>query len=668
MSHTTRPVRRLLRGVALSVASVGLLVVGAGAAPAAENVRASLSDLRPTDSTVTGTLIIRGDKPLAVDAKSVTATVGGASAPVTVQPAASQPRSTMLVIDTSGSMQASGMVTVRAAVKDFLAAVPDDVKVGVVSFASTSGVDVKPTTDHAAVQKAVNGLRSRGETALYAGVQDAVRALGVQGERSIVLLSDGGDTVEEIKGGAAREASQRQAAINALTKGKVRAEVVAFKSAESNGAVLQQFAKAGGGTVATAGNREAVAKAFNDAARTLESQVTVVVTRPAGVTGTVPVVITGTASGAAFTASGSLDLGAKGPVVTVSETPSAAPAPAGTAARPADMGSNMSWVFLPMALVAFFAGLFVLVLAIFGPVFRSRRKDRLSGIEAYGLGAPKAKTGPSKATPSALSQQLVDMGENFMSGRESTSRTMALLDRADLPWRAGEWFVLRVLAVLVGGLIGYVLLVGRNPWVGLVMGVVAGLVLPAVILRYLARRRARAFEFILPDVLMLTATSLASGFSLLQALDAVARDAPEPCSKEFSRALAETRIGADVSDALEHMADRMDSNNMRWATMAIRIQREVGGNLAETLRTTAATLRERESLRRHVRALSAEGRLSAYILIALPIGVLFWSMWRNYEYVSLLWTSLYGLIMCAMGLFALVVGIFWMRNVVKIEV
>ena len=83
----------------------------------------------------------------------MTATIGGQSAPITLKPAAAKPRSTMLVIDTSGSMGPSGMTTVRAAVKDFLAAVPKDVKVGVVSFASTSGVDVKPTTDRAAVQR-----------------------------------------------------------------------------------------------------------------------------------------------------------------------------------------------------------------------------------------------------------------------------------------------------------------------------------------------------------------------------------------------------------------------------------------------------------------------------------------------------------------------------------
>ena len=157
-------------------------------------------------------------------------------------------------------------------------------------------------------------------------------------------------------------------------------------------------------------------------------------------------------------------------------------------------------------------------------------------------------------------------------------------------------------------------------------------------------------------MLMLVATSLASGFSLLQALDAVAKDAPEPASKEFSRALAEARIGTDVSDALDHMAVRMDSENMRWTTMAIRIQREVGGNLAETLRTTAATLRERGMLRRQVRALSAEGRLSAYILIALPVLLFVYSYFVNYDYISLLWTTVIGIVMSVAGLISMGLG------------
>ena len=178
----------------------------------------------------------------------------------------------------------------------------------------------------------------------------------------------------------------------------------------------------------------------------------------------------------------------------------------------------------------------------------------------------------------------------------------------------------------------------------------------------------KKFEAQLPDVLTLVASSLSTGFSLPQALDAVAKDAADPSAKEFSRALAETRIGSDVSDALERMAARMDSENMRWTSMAIRIQREVGGNLAETLRTTAKTLREREELRRHVRALSAEGKLSAYILTALPIGIFFYTMKTNREYIELLWTRPLGIAMIIAGLISLGIGMFWMRKVVDVKV
>jgi tight adherence protein B len=204
--------------------------------------------------------------------------------------------------------------------------------------------------------------------------------------------------------------------------------------------------------------------------------------------------------------------------------------------------------------------------------------------------------------------------------------------------------------------------------VAAVIGFVLGLLMPAFVLRFLAKRRAKKFDHQLPDVLTLVASSLSTGFSLPQALDAVAKDSADPAAKEFGRALAETRIGADIAEALERMSDRMDSANMRWTAMAIRIQREVGGNLAETMRTTAKTLREREELARHVRALSAEGRLSAYILIALPIGIFLYTMQTNRAYIELLWTRPMGLVMMAGGVISLGIGWFWMRKTVDVKV
>jgi len=302
------------------------------------------------------------------------------------------------------------------------------------------------------------------------------------------------------------------------------------------------------------------------------------------------------------------------------------------------------------------------------PTLQTKRERRVAAIDAYVVGDTISRSRQdSKAEQSTIAAQLLDMGDRVMKDRKATSTTMSLIERADLPFRAGEWLVLRVIAVIVGAAVGMVL-AGQGKFVGLAIGAVLGLLLMPFGLRFAASRRARKFEAQLPQILLLISTSLRSGFGLPQSLDAVARDAAEPAGKEFSRALAETRIGTDISDALERVAVRMESKSMDWTVMAIRIQREVGGNLADTLRTTAGTLRDRESLHRQVATLSAEGRLSAYILVAMPIGIFIYMTQVNYEYVSMLWTTMPGLFMSVFGVVSLGVGILWMRKVVKIEV
>ncbi|MBR7743906.1 type II secretion system F family protein [Phycicoccus sp. BSK3Z-2] len=653
---------------AVRAAVVALLAGGTalfGAPVATADVPATLSDVRVGDDAMTATLVLRaGAEQVELDPSSVSVTIGGRAAEVDVAPAERTKRSSMLVIDTSGSMTASGMATVRTAVRDFLEVVPDDVQVGVVSFATTSGVDVAPTTDHDAILSAVGALRSKGETSLYRAVQDAVQGLGTEGERSIVLLSDGADSVSFGEGGEARERSERQKALEALAQAKVRAEAISFQTEAADVSVLQQFADAGGGTVARAVDRDAVASAFEAAARALDSQAGLDITIPAGVSGVQPVVVTGRAGAERFQLTESVDLqDTEGPVVVGGGQPAQAAVPP---------IPGLSALNLPLLLVAtgvVFLGVFALGVALAAPKFQSTRSRRIEAVEAYGYGTSRAAQRQQQQTSTAaLTEQILHVGDKVVEGRESTTKTMELLVRADLPWRAGEWFLLRLVAAVIVGALGALFLDGWFRLAGLLVGALAGFVVPSVVLRILAARRARKFESILPDILTLVATSLSSGFSLPQALDSVARDAAEPCAKEFSRALAATRIGTDVSDALDQMAERMDSSNMRWTTLAIRIQREVGGNLAETLRTTAATLREREGLRRHVRALSAEGRLSAYILIALPIGLFFYMLWVNFEYVSLLWTTFLGIGMVGIGLVMLVIGIIWMRKVVEIEV
>ncbi len=125
----------------------------------------------------------------------------------------------------------------------------------------------------------------------------------------------------------------------------------------------------------------------------------------------------------------------------------------------------------------------------------------------------------------------------------------------------------------------------------------------------------------MPDTLQLLTSTLRSGYGLLQALDSVAQEAAEPARTEFRRVLLEIRVGRDLSAALRALSDRMRSQDFAWVVGAIEINREIGGDLAAVLDSTAETIRERQRVHRQVRALTAEGRLSGYILTALPVVV-----------------------------------------------
>ena len=319
------------------------------------------------------------------------------------------------------------------------------------------------------------------------------------------------------------------------------------------------------------------------------------------------------------------------------------------------------------ALAVFLGLLGVSVIAI-SPVFTSAGNRRLQAMDEY-VGATTAKVA-RKASPNRITEQVLNFSDKMIEGRESTRHSAVLLERADLPVRVNEWYVLRAVVVVVSLLAGWLLFSGSTvrAILGLAFGAVVGIFGPAVFLRIAASRRARKFDTQLPDALTLMASSLSTGFSLPQAIDAITRDAAQPTAKEFSRALAETRIGTDLEDTLDRLAQRMGSQNLEWTTMAIRIQRQVGGNLAETLRTTATTIREREALMRHVRALSADGRLSGTILIAMPIVLFFYMLKISPDYVSLLWTSFFGMVMSGVGVILLGVGIVWMRKVVEVKV
>lgn len=237
------------------------------------------------------------------------------------------------------------------------------------------------------------------------------------------------------------------------------------------------------------------------------------------------------------------------------------------------------------------------------------------------------------------------------------------LDLAGARLRSQDFVFLVIVTTVVlaaGGL-----LIG-GPGAMLLLAVIAPL--GAVVwVRLRTRRRRKAFADQLDDTLQLVAGSLRAGHSLMQALAGVARESEEPTASELGRLVNETRVGRPLQIALEESAIRMDNEDFHWVTQAIAINREVGGNLADVLEGVGKTIRERNQIRRHVAALSAEGRLSGVILVGLPFVVAGFLLLTNPTYLAPFVQNPIGLAALAMSAFLLVVGSIWMAKVVKIR-
>jgi Flp pilus assembly protein TadB len=314
-----------------------------------------------------------------------------------------------------------------------------------------------------------------------------------------------------------------------------------------------------------------------------------------------------------------------------------------------------------LAIGCVFLAIFLVGTLLVGMVRPDDRARKLAArIERYGS---RHTVGRSERPTARLAQRLMSPVLRMGSVEE---RLALRLDLAGIRRDPAEWMLAGAGVSLV--LVIVVTVVFGNLLIALVLGVLAGWVGMKVVLNFLIGRRRARFADQLPDMLQFVAGSLRSGFSLSQALDAAVREDTQPVAGEFSRALAESRIGVDVEDTLDQVADRMESADLRWTVIAIRIQRETGGNLAEVLGNTVETMRERAMLKRHVRALSAEGRLSAYILVSLPIFIGGWIFLTRRSYLRPMYTSTLGIIMLAIAALLVGGGALWMRKLVKVEV
>lgn len=238
------------------------------------------------------------------------------------------------------------------------------------------------------------------------------------------------------------------------------------------------------------------------------------------------------------------------------------------------------------------------------------------------------------------------------------------LEQANVALRPPEALFLYMLGVAVFG--GLAFFVG-----GLLPGtlvLLAFAVVPPAILSGRAKLRLRLFNSQLPDALILMASSLRAGYSFLQGVEAVSQEVRDPMAAELRRVMIEAQLGRPVEEALEDCAQRMKSADFEWAVRAVSIQREVGGNLSELLEIVAETMVDRERLRRDIRSLTAEGRMSAIVLGLLPPGVGLAFYVKSPDYIQTLFHNTGGKVALAAASVGMVGGFFWMNKVIQIDV
>ena len=258
--------------------------------------------------------------------------------------------------------------------------------------------------------------------------------------------------------------------------------------------------------------------------------------------------------------------------------------------------------------------------------------------------------------------------DSAMSRRNDGTFSEARLELAGLRMTPSAFILVVFSTAAVLALVG--VLVGFGSWWSLLWAIVLAALAPLLANIYLSIRTSRrraAFADQLDDTLQLVSGNLRAGHGLTQAIDSVARYADPPTSEEFSRVVNESRIGRDLGAALANTAERMRSDDFNWAAQAIAINRETGGNLSETLQRTAATIRERNQIRRQVKALSAEGRLSAIILIALPIGVFLGILVLQPSYLAPFFESIFGWIAMFAAIVLMILGTVWMLFAVRVK-
>jgi tight adherence protein B len=590
-----------------------------------------------------------------LDAGAFSVTVGDRAARVTDVHApgeAGRNVSALLVVDTSRSMtQNNNIGQAKTAARRFVDQLQPGGATGLLAFADRPSPAILLTDNKDQLTDGIDRLSAEGQkTALWDAVVAAAAVLKqAPGDRAVILLSDGDDN---------QSANKLAQAISAAKRARVTVYAIALDSgAPVPRSALRTLALQTNGRYIPAQGGE-LASLYTSLGQELYSRYVVEVEIPPGTPREPKVVITAKVDQARASDDGILVL------------PVAKPVARGLDQQPVPGLSRLETqqgLYFIAALM--FAAVLLLAWALMAPLPGGGKSYRElhQRLSQYSLSSVLTDDHASAGGLGAnhVLGKAAQVAEAFIRRSHLEEALLTRLELAGLKLRVGEMALIWLASAL--GVPLLLLAISRSLLLAFV-GVLLGTLVPLALLVIRASRRQAKFDEQLPDTLQLLSGALQAGHSLLQSVDTAAKEAGEPISVEFQRVLTEARLGMPLEEALEGMAKRMNSQDFEWTVMAIALQRQVGGNLAELLNAVAQTIRERYSLKRQIRALSAEGRLSSIILSVLPFIMFFALLAFNPTFLAPLYSTPIGLAMLSGAAILMIVGVVWMKKITEIEV
>ena len=559
-----------------------------------------------------------------------------------------EPIGVVIVLDTSGSMKGKPIADAIDAALVFMNEMRSIDEFAVVGFADEVTIYSNFTSNRQKLKEFISEITAEGETSLYDGIFLALDQFNIKEDikyRYAIVLSDGTDTVSKLT---------TKDVINKAIDEQVTIFSVALMSYDFNPTDIENISESSGGELLIAANSGELKELYRQISWKIRNQYKISYTSLWPNTETIKINIIVEEAG--LTSS----------VKTTYENPFYAPTPTKIIKipkRPFFLTIFDRWWMKLIIYASIFIGvtlfLYVIILLIIPPSQLLKKRT-----EFYGYKPVRKSIEEEDEYKKGGFNRFVYLVSRIAAKRGFVELFTLRLERAGMKIRGSEFISIHIIVLLISSLVIYTF---TNNLLLTVVAILLVAISPFIFIRFKASQRIKKFHEQLPDTLQLIGGSLKAGYSFNQALGMAGDETRPPISNEFKRVLSEVRMGSPEKDALENMAKRMNSEDFNWTVMAINVQREVGGNLAEVMDIIASTVRERDRVMNQIKALTAEGRISAYILIALPIVVGMILSILNREYVSLLVTTKLGLIIIAIAFTLMVIGSVWIIKIVRVD-